>query len=226
MAGKIRCPDCDKAMIGMSAKGRSKTYRYYTCFTRARYGTQQCSAPRLNADGTDRAVLAAMRDFYAHHTDLIAQAVADARAFYTAGHAERIAEHDMISSELAKANTAVERYFTAFENGTMSEETAAPRLDKLSTKIKQLRQRRDELAEELDGEPTMPEPAELAASSPTSIKCSAATSPHRSRHWWTPWSLRSRSLGRTRSFPCSGCRSASTATTAMRTAKRARPELL
>jgi site-specific DNA recombinase len=32
----------------------------------------------------------------------------------------------------------------------------------LSTKIKQLRQRRDELTEELDGEPTMPTPAELA----------------------------------------------------------------
>ena len=33
---------------------------------------------------------------------------------------------------------------------------------KLSTKIKQLRQQRDELTEELDGEPAMPEPAELA----------------------------------------------------------------
>jgi site-specific DNA recombinase len=103
-----------------------------------------------------------MRDFYADHTDLIAHAVADARVFYSDGHAERIAEHDLITAELAKANTAVERYFTAFENGTMSEDTAAPRLDKLSTKIKQLRQRRDELTEELDGEPTMPAPAELA----------------------------------------------------------------
>lgn len=44
----------------------------------ARYGTQECSAPRLNADDTDRTVLAAMREFYAHHTDLIAQAVTEA----------------------------------------------------------------------------------------------------------------------------------------------------
>jgi site-specific DNA recombinase len=45
-------------MIGTAANGRSKTYRYYTCFTRARYGKQECSAPRLNADDLDRAVLA------------------------------------------------------------------------------------------------------------------------------------------------------------------------
>lgn len=134
--GKLRCPDCGKAMIGTAATGRSKTYRYYTCFTRARYGKQECPAARLNAQDTDRAVLAAMREFYAHHTDLIAQAVTDAREFYTAGHAERITERDMITSELAKANAAVERYFTAFENGTMSEDTAAPRLATLSTKIK------------------------------------------------------------------------------------------
>jgi site-specific DNA recombinase len=43
----------------------------------------------------------------------------------------------------------------------MSEETAAPRPDKLSTKTKQLRQRHDELTEELNSEPTMPEPAKL-----------------------------------------------------------------
>jgi site-specific DNA recombinase len=160
--GKLRCPDCGKAMIGTAANGRSKRYRYYSCFARVRYGNQECSTPRLSADELDRAVLASMRDYYANRTDLIANAVDEARQVYTAGHAERIKERDMIDAELVKANTAVERYFTAFENGTMTEETAAPRLDKLGTKIKQLRQRRDELTEELDGEPTMPAPAELA----------------------------------------------------------------
>lgn len=130
--------------------------------TRARYGTQECSAPRLPADDLDRAVLASMRDFYAEHNDLITKAVADAQQFYTASHADRMKEREMVDAELTKANAAVERYFTAFENGTMSEETAAPRLEKLGVKIKQLRQRRDELTEELDGEPTMPAPAELA----------------------------------------------------------------
>lgn len=160
--GRLRCPDCGKAMIGTAATGRSQTYRYYTCFTRARYGKQECSTPRLPADDLDRAVLAAMREFYADRTDLIAKAVADARQFYTTSHADRMTERAMVDAELAKTNAAVDRYFTAFENGTMSEETAAPRLDKLSAKIKQLRQRRDELTEELDGEPTMPAPSELA----------------------------------------------------------------
>ena len=70
--GKLRCPECGKSMIGTAAKGRSRTYRYYTCFTRARYGSKECSAPRLPADEVDTAVLAALRDFYTNHTDLIA----------------------------------------------------------------------------------------------------------------------------------------------------------
>ena len=33
------------------------TYRYYTCFTRMRYGTTAgCDAPRLNADTLDTAI--------------------------------------------------------------------------------------------------------------------------------------------------------------------------
>jgi site-specific DNA recombinase len=113
-------------MLGTAATGRSKTYRYYTCFTRARYGTQECSASRVNADDTDRAALAAMRDFYAHHTDLIAKAVTDARVFYTAGHAERIGERDTITNELAKANAKVERYFTAFETRRWTRKSPRP----------------------------------------------------------------------------------------------------
>lgn len=49
LTGLLRCPKCHKAMIGTRATGRSKTYRYYTCFSRARYGT--CDAERLDADG-------------------------------------------------------------------------------------------------------------------------------------------------------------------------------
>ncbi|HWC82121.1 MAG TPA: recombinase family protein [Pseudonocardiaceae bacterium] len=159
--GKLHCPECGKAMIGTAATGRSRTYRYYTCFTRARYGTQECSAPRLPADDVDTAVLAALRAFYADHTDLIARAFADAREAYAAAHSGRIAERDAIATELTRTNAAMDRYFSAFENGTMDETTAGPRLEKLGTKAKQLRQRHAELSEQVADEPTMPTPAEL-----------------------------------------------------------------
>lgn len=74
----------------------------------------------------------------------------------------RISELDTINADITKTSKSIDRYFTAFENETMSEETAAPRLEELSTKLKQLKQRRDELTEEIDAAPTMPTETELA----------------------------------------------------------------
>ena len=160
--GKLRCPECGKSMIGTAATGRTKTYRYYTCFARARYGSKECSAPRLPADQVDTAVLAALRDFYANNTDLIAEAFAEAHKFHASHHADRISELDTVTAEITKTGNAIDRYFTAFENGTMNEEIAAPRLEQLGAKLKQLKQRRDELAEDIDTAPIMPTETEIA----------------------------------------------------------------
>jgi site-specific DNA recombinase len=113
-------------------------------------------------DQVDSAVLAALRDFYANHTELIAEAFTEAHKFHASHHADRISELDAVTAEITKTGNAIDRYFTAFENETMSEETAAPRLEKLATKLRQLKQRRDELAEEIDTAPTMPTETELA----------------------------------------------------------------
>jgi hypothetical protein len=53
----MRCPSCGKAVIGTRAHGRSRVYRCYTCFTRARYDTARCPASRLDADATEQAII-------------------------------------------------------------------------------------------------------------------------------------------------------------------------
>jgi site-specific DNA recombinase len=79
LTGKITCPACNHRYLGTNAYGRSRTYRYYTCFTRNRYGVDRCSAPRIDADTLDAQVLAALRDFYTNHLDEAEQAIAAAR---------------------------------------------------------------------------------------------------------------------------------------------------
>ena len=54
LTGLMRCPSCGKAMIGTRAHGRSRVYRYYTCFTRARYDTARCPAARPDADAIEQ----------------------------------------------------------------------------------------------------------------------------------------------------------------------------
>jgi hypothetical protein len=70
-----------------------------------------------------------------------------------------------VERELAKTEAAIDRYLTAFENGTMSEDTCAPRVEKLASQAADLRARRDELGLLLDEAvaPTKPGPDLLDA---------------------------------------------------------------
>jgi site-specific DNA recombinase len=89
-------------MIGTRATGRTRTYRYYTCFTRARYDTTRCDAPRLDADAVDTAVLDALTRFYRDRRDLITAAVTTHQTAHRAAHADRHAELATVTADLTK----------------------------------------------------------------------------------------------------------------------------
>jgi site-specific DNA recombinase len=161
LTGLLRCPQCGKAMLGTRATGRTRTYRYYTCFARARYGTAHCDAPRLNADAVDTAILDALVRFYRTQHGLIADAVTAAEHDHHAAHADRHAELATITTELTKTRNATERYLRAFENGTLDEELVAERLTTLKATTRQLTARRDDLTADLQHAPTAPDAATL-----------------------------------------------------------------
>ncbi|MGH3564890.1 MAG: recombinase family protein [Pseudonocardia sp.] len=161
LTGLLRCPQCGKAMLGTRATGRTRTYRYYTCFARARYGTTHCDAPRLNADAVDTAILDALTHFYRTQHTLITDAVTTAQRDHHNAHADRHAELATITAELTKTRNATERYLRAFENGTLDEDLVAERLNALKATTRQLTARRAELAADLQNAPTAPDPATL-----------------------------------------------------------------
>jgi site-specific DNA recombinase len=161
LTGLMRCPSCGKAMIGTRAHGRSRVYRYYTCFTRVRYDSQRCSASRLDADIVERAVIAALPSFYRDQHDLIAEAISAAQASHAAVQDARHAELATAEHELARTSAAVDRYLAAFENGTLDPEDLASRLAQLKGRSAQLRARRDELVGQIAAAPSAPPVAAL-----------------------------------------------------------------
>jgi site-specific DNA recombinase len=161
LTGLITCPACGHKYIGTSATGRNRTYRYYTCFSRVRYGTHGCQAVRLPADETDAAVLHALQAFYSNCSDLIADAITRAQARHRDGHADRRAEHGAILAQIKAKEAAIERYHLAFENGTMDDATAGDRLKKLRGEIAQLTARADELSDTMGSEPAPPAPGTI-----------------------------------------------------------------
>ena len=158
LTGKITCPGCGHKYIGTSATGRSRTYRYYTCFSRVRYGTHGCDAARLPADDPEAAVLHALADFYTQAPALIADAVARAQARHRDGHADRHAEAGAVLAQIKNKQAAIDRYFTAFENGTMDDTTAGPRITALQAEIEQLQARHREITDTIGDQPAAPPP--------------------------------------------------------------------
>jgi site-specific DNA recombinase len=159
--GRINCPRCGKPIIGTRATGKTKTYRYYTCWNRNRYGTAKCDYPRLNADALDAAILEAAAGFYRSQGALIAEAVQDAAARHDAQHGHNTAELDRVHTDLAKVGAKIDRYLDAFEDGKLDPESVEERLIKLRDQQKQLRHRRDELTAELGNRPAVPDAATL-----------------------------------------------------------------
>jgi hypothetical protein len=60
--------------------------------------------------------------------------------------AAQVARLKATEAEIAKAEASIERYFHAFENGTMPEGRCAERVNALGDRLVELRARRDELA--------------------------------------------------------------------------------
>jgi site-specific DNA recombinase len=153
LTGLVRCGRCGKRYVGAAAHGRNARYAYYVCFSRHRYGRTTCDADRLPAEALEDAILAQLTAALANQP-LVRDAIAQAHADVHAARPKREAERDRGDAQLKQANDALDRYFHAFEKGTMPEAACAKRIDELSRQITGLQARRDELA--LDD--TEPEP--------------------------------------------------------------------
>ncbi len=163
LAGLVVCARCGKHFVGTSAVGNRYRYRYYTCFTRQRYGTKYCDAERLPAEELDAAVLDALLHVY-ERTDLFDKAVAAARRRARSERCNHEQELAVVDAGITKAEDAIERYLSAFESATLSEAQCGKRLEGLATKVRDLRDRREELTVAIQrASATAPDAEELAA---------------------------------------------------------------
>jgi site-specific DNA recombinase len=161
LTGLITCPACGGKYIGTAAHGNTRSYRYYTCYSRNEYGVAGCKSARLNADATDDAVLQALTDFYANADTILTRVITAAQEHFHDAHTERRAELDTITTQIKHTEATIDRYHTAFEAGTMDDTTAGPRIKELRHKITQLKARHHDLTETLTAQPAAPPPGTL-----------------------------------------------------------------
>ncbi len=160
LSGRVRCGQCGQAYIGTASHGRSARYTYYTCFTRMRYGTSRCSNDRLPAEKLEQAVTRRLWEILDDH-DLIEDAITQAYRRLTERDDQQQSELAAVQQKLAETRAVMDRYFRAFENGTMPEDTCASRIASLNEQAKTLERRASELAASHDEE-EQPERASAA----------------------------------------------------------------
>ncbi len=145
LTGLVKCARCGKRYIGAAANGNGGRYRYYVCFSRQRYGRGTCDAQSLPADELEQAILDQLADLLSREDEIRAE-IEKAFAELDADKPRREAELARLDAELRKTNDTIDRYFHAFEHGTMPEKACAPRIAKLTQRLSELEARHAELA--------------------------------------------------------------------------------
>ncbi|GAB2618053.1 hypothetical protein Aab01nite_31660 [Paractinoplanes abujensis] len=136
-----------------------QTYRYYTCW----YGNKAgCDIHRFNADELEAAIGDALLDFFTTGHQLITDAITRFQQTHAASTGTKHERLASVKNELRDNTTAVDRYLTAFERGTLNDDAPEirARLNTLESRAKALRARKAEL--ELSPAPRPLGPADLA----------------------------------------------------------------
>src|SRR6266536_4222738 len=158
-------------------------------------------ADRLPAEQLDRAVLQALLDTF-QRTDLFEQAVAASRTQAEALRDQHQAELSAVTTEIARAEAAIERYLDAFEAGSLPEDQCGQRVQRLGGKIAELR---IALAAVHLQPPSRPAAKTWSTwPSRSAWQCRPGRCPP-ARRSSTPLSRRSRSSAVTASSRCSAC---------------------
>jgi hypothetical protein len=127
LTGLVRCVRCGKRYLGAAAHGNGGRYPYYVCFSRQRYGRAACDADSLPADQLEQAVIEQLMSML-DQEPLVGEAIDRAFAQIDAERPRREAEVERLDAERRKLNEALDRYFRAFEQGTMPEQACGERI--------------------------------------------------------------------------------------------------
>ena len=103
----------------------------------------------------------ALAAFYAQETDTLLASFDRGLAQQDSGQEERQAQADAVAAQIQAKQAAVLRYQAAFENGTMDDTTAGPRLRELQQQLIGLKARQAELDDANAEVPAPPPPGIL-----------------------------------------------------------------
>jgi site-specific DNA recombinase len=145
--GIIFCALCGRHMVGVSGNKDGRKIPYYVC--NGRLSKSGCRMDYIRADLLEGQIIADFQELF-RARDMVERVWAAAGRLIAAERPELEAERGKIGRDLDRAEEQLERYFRAFEDGSMDPKACAPRVDALRCQIDALRGRREQITAQLE----------------------------------------------------------------------------
>lgn len=145
LSGLLRCSRCHSPMIGVSANVRGNKVAYYAC--RRRLDTKECDQDYVRADLIEEEILAQVQAVF--QDEALLEEIWESAQKKLAGNGPAIDEEvKSIDDKLARGQDTLNKYFRAFEDGSMNPVACSQRIEDLSTQHQALQDRRRALLEQ------------------------------------------------------------------------------
>ncbi|MCD6416386.1 MAG: recombinase family protein [Planctomycetes bacterium] len=149
LSGIIKCARCKTHMVGVSTRKKNRKFPYYVC--NKRWKTHDCDQDYVRADLLEEAIMWDVKTMF-RDEQFMARVWAEANRRLCAEKPDVEKEIRKVEAQMERTRKAIERYFRAFEAGTMKPklcnekvEDLKARLEELETEKQQLEARRKRL---------------------------------------------------------------------------------
>jgi site-specific DNA recombinase len=132
LAGVIKCSRCKSHMVGVSTHKKDRRFSYYLCSKR--WNTRECDQDYVRADHIEATILQDIKVMF-RDDPFITRVQEEANARLVAAKPDLAKEIAWLENQIAKARGAIDRYFEAFEIGTLKAELCSKKVGELKARV-------------------------------------------------------------------------------------------
>ena len=142
LAGTIKCARCKSHMVGVSTHKKERRFPYYICSKR--WNIKDCDQDYIRGDLLEASIMQDVKTMFRDEA-FMARVWEEANQRLSAEKPDVDKEIGRVEAQAAKTQTRVDRYFEAFEAGTMKPELCSERIQDLNARVEELEAEKHEL---------------------------------------------------------------------------------
>ena len=142
LSGIIKCVKCRGHMVGVSTRKNGRKIPYYICSKR--WKTHDCDQDYVRADLLEAAIVQDVKGMF-RDEQFMARIWAEANKRLDAEKPDVEKEIEKVDGQMDRARKAIDRYFRAFETGTLKAATCGEKVEELKARLADLEAERAQL---------------------------------------------------------------------------------